>query len=127
VQIGAGSKIGSHTVIEGHTTLGIENTIAHFAAIGGSPQDMKYRGEPTRLQIGDRNTIREFTTIHTGTAQDDGITQLGNDNWIMAYVHIAHMIGPLWAACRACISLFVLASMPCSAALQPWYKTSHHL
>jgi UDP-N-acetylglucosamine acyltransferase len=90
VQIGAGSKIGSHTVIEGHTTLGIENTIAHFAAIGGAPQDMKYRGEPTRLQIGDRNTIREFTTIHTGTAQDDGITRLGNDNWIMAYVHIAH-------------------------------------
>ena len=90
VRIGAGSKIGSHTVVEGHTTLGAENTIGHFAAIGGAPQDMKYRGEPTQLIIGDRNVIREFTTIHTGTTQDLGITRLGNDNWIMAYVHIAH-------------------------------------
>ena len=90
VKIGAGSKIGSHTVIEGYTTIGLENTIAHFAAIGGAPQDMKYRGEPTQLLIGDRNTIREFTTIHTGTSQDEGITRIGNDNWIMAYVHIAH-------------------------------------
>ena len=90
VKIGAGSKIGSHTVIEGYTTIGKENTFAHFAAIGGAPQDMKYRGEPTQLIIGDRNTIREFTTIHTGTSQDEGITRIGNDNWIMAYVHIAH-------------------------------------
>ena len=90
VKIGAGSKIGSHTVIEGYTTIGIDNTFAHFAAIGGAPQDMKYRGEPTQLIIGDRNTIREFTTIHTGTSQDEGITRIGNDNWIMAYVHIAH-------------------------------------
>jgi len=90
VKIGAGSKIGSHTVIEGCTTIGEENTFAHFAAIGGAPQDMKYRGEPTQLIIGDRNTIREFTTIHTGTSQDEGITRIGNDNWIMAYVHIAH-------------------------------------
>jgi UDP-N-acetylglucosamine acyltransferase len=90
VKIGAGSKIGSHTVIEGHTTIGKENVFAHFAAIGGAPQDMKYRGEPTQLIIGDRNTIREFTTIHTGTSQDEGITRIGNDNWIMAYVHIAH-------------------------------------
>jgi len=90
VRIGAGSKIGSHTVVEGHTTLGTENRIGHFASIGGDPQDMKYNGEPTRLEIGDRNTIREFTTIHVGTAQDMGLTQIGDDNWIMAYVHIAH-------------------------------------
>ena len=90
VKIGAGTKIGSHSVIEGFTTIGKENNFAHFAAIGGPPQDMKYRGEPTKLVIGDRNTIREFTTIHTGTAQDEGITRIGNDNWIMAYVHIAH-------------------------------------
>jgi len=90
VEIGAGTKIGSHTVIEGHTTIGIDNHFAHFAAIGGVPKDMKYRGEPTQLVIGDRNTIREFTTIHTGTIQDGGVTRLGNDNWIMAYVHIAH-------------------------------------
>ncbi len=90
VKMGSGCTVGSHSVVEGHTTLGKENRIGHFAAIGGEPQDMKYRGEPTQLIIGDRNTIREFTTIHTGTAQDKGITQIGNDNWIMAYVHIAH-------------------------------------
>ena len=95
VSIGSGTKIGSHTVIEGHTSIGQDNTIAHFAAIGGPPQDMKYRGEPTKLIIGDRNTIREFTTIHTGTAQDEGMTSIGDDNWIMAYVHLAHdcMVG----------------------------------
>ena len=90
VKIGAGTKVGSHTVIEGYTTIGAQNTFAHFAAIGGPPQDMKYRGEPTQLIIGDRNTVREFTTIHTGTSQDEGITRIGNDNWIMAYVHLAH-------------------------------------
>jgi len=90
VKIGAGTKVGSHTVIEGYTTIGVENNFAHFASVGGPPQDMKYRGEPTQLIIGDRNTIREFTTIHTGTSQDEGITRIGNDNWIMAYVHIAH-------------------------------------
>lgn len=90
VTIGAGTQIGSHSVIEGCTTLGEGNRIGHFAAIGGNPQDMKYAGEPTRLVIGDRNTIREFTTIHTGTVQDGGLTSVGNDNWIMAYVHIAH-------------------------------------
>ncbi|HAT39346.1 acyl-ACP--UDP-N-acetylglucosamine O-acyltransferase [Polynucleobacter necessarius] len=90
VKIGSGTKVGSHAVIEGYTTIGKENNLAHFAAIGGPPQDMKYRGEPTQLMIGDRNTIREFTTIHTGTSQDVGITRIGNDNWIMAYVHIAH-------------------------------------
>lgn len=90
VRIGAGTKIGSHTVIEGHTTIGCDNIISHFSSLGGVPQDMKYRGEPTQLMIGDRNTIREFTTIHTGTVQDQGCTSIGNENWIMAYVHIAH-------------------------------------
>lgn len=90
VKIGANTTVGSHTVIEGCTTLGADNRIGHFAAIGGPPQDMKYAGEPTRLEIGDRNVIREFTTIHTGTAQDEGVTRIGDDNWIMAYVHIAH-------------------------------------
>ncbi|MCS6764712.1 MAG: acyl-ACP--UDP-N-acetylglucosamine O-acyltransferase [Candidatus Protistobacter heckmanni] len=90
VTVGDGCVIGSHTVIEGVTTLGKENRIGHFAAIGGQPQDMKYQNEPTRLDIGDRNTIREFVTIHTGTTQDGGLTSIGNDNWIMAYVHIAH-------------------------------------
>lgn len=90
VTIGARTKIGSHTVVEGCTTIGTENAISHFASIGGAPQDMKYKGELTQLIIGDRNTIREFTTLHTGTTQDGGITRIGNDNWIMAYVHIAH-------------------------------------
>ncbi|CAG2128229.1 acyl-ACP--UDP-N-acetylglucosamine O-acyltransferase [Cupriavidus plantarum] len=90
VRIGSGTRIGSHTTVEGHTTLGEGNRIGPYASIGGTPQDMKYANEPTRLEIGDRNTIREFTTIHTGTVQDRGLTRLGNDNWIMAYVHIAH-------------------------------------
>lgn len=90
VRIGANTRIGSHTVIEGHTTIGEDNRIGHFAAIGGAPQDMKYRDEPTRLEIGSRNLIREFTTIHVGTAQDEGVTRIGDENWIMAYVHIAH-------------------------------------
>ena len=90
VKIGAGTTIGAHAVIEGYTAIGCDNTIAPFAVIGGKPQDMKYRDEPTRLEIGDRNVIREFSTIHTGTVQDQGLTKIGNDNWIMAYVHIAH-------------------------------------
>ena len=90
VSIDSGTKVGSHTVIEGHTSIGKDNVISHFSSLGGVPQDMKYRGEPTQLVIGDRNTIREFTTIHTGTIQDKGVTSIGNDNWIMAYVHIAH-------------------------------------
>jgi len=90
VKIGAKTQIGAHTVVEGCTTIGQENKIGHFASVGGAPQDMKYRGEPTQLIIGDRNMIREFTTLHTGTIQDQGITKIGNDNWIMAYVHIAH-------------------------------------
>ena len=90
VKIGAGTKIGSHSVLEGHTTLGKNNRIGHYVALGGAPQDMKYNAEPTRLEIGDGNTIREFTTIHTGTVQDSGVTRIGDNNWIMAYVHIAH-------------------------------------
>lgn len=90
VCIGAGTKIGPHVVIEGHTTIGRENTLFQFSSIGAAPQDKKYAGEPTRLEIGDRNVIREFCTFNLGTAQDVGVTRLGNDNWIMAYVHIAH-------------------------------------
>ena len=90
VRIGAGSSVGAHCVVEGHTTLGANNRIFQFASIGAAPQDKKYAGEPTRLEIGDGNTIREFATINTGTVQDAGVTRLGDDNWIMAYVHIAH-------------------------------------
>jgi UDP-N-acetylglucosamine acyltransferase len=90
VEIGAGSRIGPHVVIRGPTVLGQDNHIFQFASIGDEPQDKKYRGEPTGLVIGDRNTIRECTTINRGTAQDQGLTRIGNDNWIMAYVHIAH-------------------------------------
>ena len=90
VEIGDGCQIGPHVVINGPTTIGRENRIFQFASVGDEPQDKKYAGEPTRLIIGDRNTIREFCTINRGTTQDKGITQVGNDNWIMAYVHIAH-------------------------------------
>ena len=90
VHIGAGTRIGSHCVIEGHTTIGRDNKIFQFNSIGAAPQDMKYAGEPTRLVIGDRNTIREYCTFNTGTVQDKGVTELGDDNWIMAYVHLAH-------------------------------------
>jgi len=90
VRIGAGTTVGAHCVIEGHTTIGAQNHIFQFASLGAQPQDKKYAGEPTRLVIGDRNTIREFCTFNTGTVQDQGLTQVGSDNWIMAYVHIAH-------------------------------------
>ncbi|QWT45600.1 acyl-ACP--UDP-N-acetylglucosamine O-acyltransferase [Azospira inquinata] len=90
VQIGDNTVIGPHVVIAGHTTLGCDNRVFQFASLGDEPQDKKYAGEPTRLEIGDRNTIREFCTFNTGTAQDAGVTRVGNDNWIMAYVHIAH-------------------------------------
>jgi UDP-N-acetylglucosamine acyltransferase len=90
VTIGAGTRIGPHVVIEGHTTIGRDNRFHQFCSIGGPPQDKKYGGEPTGLEIGDRNTIREFCSINTGTAQDAGITRLGSDNWILAYVHLAH-------------------------------------
>lgn len=90
VKIGAGTTIGAHCVIDGPTTIGRDNRIFPHAALGAAPQDMKYRGEPTRLEIGDRNTFREFVTINTGTVQDEGVTRIGHDNWIMAYVHVAH-------------------------------------
>lgn len=90
VRIGEGSSIGAHCVVEGHTRIGCDNRIFQFASIGAAPQDMKYRGEPTRLEIGDRNTFREFVTVNTGTVQDGGVTRIGHDNWVMAYVHIAH-------------------------------------
>jgi UDP-N-acetylglucosamine acyltransferase len=90
VRIGAGTHIGPHCVVEGHTTIGTGNKIFQFASIGAAPQDKKYQGEPTRLEIGNDNTIREFCTLNIGTVQDAGVTRLGDDNWIMAYVHIAH-------------------------------------
>ncbi|MCU0968421.1 MAG: acyl-ACP--UDP-N-acetylglucosamine O-acyltransferase [Rubrivivax sp.] len=90
VAIGEGTTVGAHAVIEGPTTIGRDNRIHGPTAIGGPPQDMKYRGEPTRLEIGDRNTIREFCTFNRGTVQDGGVTRIGDDNWIMAYVHVAH-------------------------------------
>ena len=90
VEVGAGSFIGSHVVLDGHTRIGRKNTIWHFVSIGAPPQDKKYKGEPTGVEIGDRNTFREFCTINRGTVQDAGVTRIGNDNWIMAHVHFAH-------------------------------------
>ncbi|TAK43128.1 MAG: acyl-ACP--UDP-N-acetylglucosamine O-acyltransferase [Betaproteobacteria bacterium] len=88
--IGEGSVIGPHVVIAGHTRIGRNNRIHPFCSIGGEPQDKKYGGEPTGVEIGDDNTIREYVTINRGTAQDAGVTRLGSDNWIMAYAHLAH-------------------------------------
>lgn len=90
VRIGAGTSIGAHCVLEGRTTIGRDNRVFQFASLGAAPQDKKYAGEATELVIGDRNTIREFTTFNVGTVQDTGVTRIGDDNWIMAYVHIAH-------------------------------------
>ena len=90
VRIDSGTQIGAHCVIEGHTTIGRDNKIFQFNSLGAVPQDKKYAGEPCELRIGDRNTIREFCTFNIGTASDAGVTQVGNDNWIMAYVHLAH-------------------------------------
>ena len=90
VVIGAGSRIGPHVVIEGLTTIGKDNQFFQFSSIGAEPQDKKYQDEPTRLEIGDRNTVREFCTFNRGTVQDGGVTRVGNDNWMMAYVHLAH-------------------------------------
>jgi len=90
VEIGAGTRLGSHVVVNGPTTIGKDNRIYQFSSVGDDPQDKKYADEPTRLVIGDRNTIREYCTLSRGTIQDKGVTQMGNDNWIMAYVHIAH-------------------------------------
>ena len=90
VEIGAGSRIESHVVISGPTRIGNNNHIYQFSSIGDDPQDKKYADEPTRLEIGDGNTIREYCTISRGTVQDEGLTSIGDDSWIMAYVHIAH-------------------------------------
>jgi UDP-N-acetylglucosamine acyltransferase len=90
VEIGPGTCIEGHVVIKGPTTIGRDNHVFQFASIGDDPQDKKYAGERTELRIGDRNTIREYTTINRGTIQDQGVTSVGDDNWIMAYSHIAH-------------------------------------
>lgn len=90
VRIGRGTRLEPHVVVKGPTTIGEDNRIFQFASIGDDPQDKKYGGEPTRLVIGHRNTIREYATINRGTAQDRGVTEIGDDNWIMAYAHIAH-------------------------------------
>lgn len=90
VEIGEGTSIAEHVVVEGPTRIGKNNRFFPFSSIGAAPQDKKYAGEPTTLEIGDGNTIREFCTFNRGTSQDAGATRLGNDNWIMAYVHLAH-------------------------------------
>ena len=90
VEVGEGTTIGAHNVITGRTRIGRDNRIFHFCSIGEANQDKKYKGEPTSVEIGDRNTIREYVSINRGTAQDVGVTRVANDNWIMAYVHIAH-------------------------------------
>jgi UDP-N-acetylglucosamine acyltransferase len=90
VKIGAGTTVGPHCVLEGHTTIGCYNRIFQFASLGAIPQDKKYAGEPCELVIGDRNTIREFCTFNIGSPGDVGVTRVGDDNWLMAYVHLAH-------------------------------------
>jgi UDP-N-acetylglucosamine acyltransferase len=90
VRIAAGTMVGAHCVIEGHTTIGRDNQIFQFNSLGAIPQDKKYAGEPCRLIIGNRNTVREFCTFNIGSPGGSGVTQIGDDNWIMAYVHLAH-------------------------------------
>ncbi|NJM44171.1 MAG: acyl-ACP--UDP-N-acetylglucosamine O-acyltransferase [Brachymonas sp.] len=90
VKIGAGTRVGPHAVIEGHTTIGQRNQIFQFASLGAIPQDKKYAGEPCELIIGDDNTIREFTSFNIGSPGGGGITRVGDRNWLMAYVHLAH-------------------------------------
>ena len=90
VEIGSGTWIGPHVVINGPTKIGQDNRIFQFASIGEQPQDLKYKGDPTRLEIGDRNTIREYVTLNRATVEGGGITRIGNDNLFMAYVHVAH-------------------------------------
>jgi len=90
VEVGHGTKIGPHVVVEGPTRIGAGNRIFQFASVGADPQDKKYRGETTRLEIGDRNVIRECVTLHRGTVQDKGVTRIGDDNLFMAYAHVAH-------------------------------------
>jgi UDP-N-acetylglucosamine acyltransferase len=104
VEIGEGSWIGAHVVLDGRLRIGKNNKIFHFASLGAPPQDKKYAGEDTAVEIGDGNTIREYVTINRGTALDAGVTRLGNDNWIMAYVHFAHdcQIGSHTVFANAC-------------------------
>jgi UDP-N-acetylglucosamine acyltransferase len=90
VSIGAGTWVGPHVVIDGNTRIGADNKIFQFASLGDAPQDKKYKGEPTRLEIGDRNVIRESVTVNRGTAQGAGVTRIGDDNLLMAYAHVAH-------------------------------------
>jgi UDP-N-acetylglucosamine acyltransferase len=90
VELGEGTWIGAHVVLDGHLRIGRGNRIFHFASLGAPPQDKKYKNEDTAVEIGDNNTIREYVTINRGTALDIGVTRLGNDNWVMAYVHFAH-------------------------------------
>jgi UDP-N-acetylglucosamine acyltransferase len=90
VVIGAGTWVGPHAVINGPTRIGRDNKIFQFASLGDAPQDKKYKGEPTRLEIGDRNVFREFVTVNRGTTHDKGVTTIGSDNLLMAYVHVAH-------------------------------------
>ncbi len=90
VVIGANSRIGPHAVIEGPTRIGADNQVFQFASVGSAPQDKKYKGEPTRLEIGDRNVIREFVTLNRGTTKDQGVTTIGSDNLFMSYSHVAH-------------------------------------
>jgi UDP-N-acetylglucosamine acyltransferase len=104
VEVGEGTWIGANVVLDGHVKIGRRNRIFHFASIGAPPQDKKYAGEPTGVEIGDDNTIREYVTINRGTAQDAGVTRVGSENWIMAYVHFAHdcQIGSRTIFANAC-------------------------
>jgi UDP-N-acetylglucosamine acyltransferase len=90
VVVGANTRIGAHAVLEGPARLGADNQVFPFASVGSAPQDKKYKGEPTRLEIGDRNVIREFVTLNRGTTKDEGVTRIGDDNLFMAYAHVAH-------------------------------------
>jgi UDP-N-acetylglucosamine acyltransferase len=90
VQVGANTRIGPHAVIEGPTRIGSDNVVSQFASVGSAPQDKKYKGEPTRLEIGNRNVIREFVTLNRGTTKDEGVTRIGDDNLFMSYSHVAH-------------------------------------
>jgi len=90
VQLGANTRVGPHAVIQGPTRIGADNVIFQFASVGSAPQDKKYKGEPTRLEVGDRNVIRECVTLNRGTTKDEGVTRIGSDNLFMAYAHVAH-------------------------------------
>ena len=90
MSIGPRTEIGPHAVINGPTRIGADNKVSQFASIGDAPQDKKYAGEPTRLEIGDRNVFRESCTVNRGTTHDKGVTRIGDDNLLMAYAHVAH-------------------------------------